>query len=92
MQAKFVYPAAERARRLDLHYTPKQGSWLNVAEIEFSVLGRGILRRPIPDEETPSQQVQALEAKRNQSGATIDWRFSTEDARIKLHHLYPGNN
>ncbi len=80
------------ARRLEFHYTPKHGSWLNMAEIEFSVLGRRVLRRRIADEETLSQQVQALEAERNQSGATIDWRFSTEDARIKLHHLYPGNN
>ncbi len=80
------------ARRLEFHYTPKHGSWLNMAEIEFSVLGRRVLRRRIADEETLSQQVQALEAERNQSGATIDWRFSTEDARIKLQHLYPGNN
>ncbi len=80
------------ARRLEFHYTPKHGSLLNMAEIEFSVLGRRVLRRRIADEETLSQQVQALEAERNQSGATIDWRFSTEDARIKLQHLYPGNN
>ena len=80
------------ARRLKFHYTPKHGSWLNMAEIEFSVLGRRVLRRRIADEETLSGEVAALEAERNQAGATIDWRFSIEDARIKMHHLYPANN
>ncbi len=74
-------------------YTPKHGSWLNMAEIEFSVLARGrVLRRRIADEETLSGEIAALEAERNQAGATIDWRFSTVDARVKLHHLYPANN
>ncbi len=80
------------ARRLEFHYTPKHGSWLNMAEIEFSVLARRVLRRRIADEKTLRQQVQGLELQRNQYRATINWRFSTEDARIKLHHLYPGNN
>jgi len=80
------------ARRLEFHYTPKHGSWLNMAEMEFSVLARRVLRRRIADEKTLRQQVQGLELQRNQYRATINWRFSTEDARIKLHHLYPGNN
>ena len=80
------------ARRLEFHYTPKHGSWLNMAEIEFSVLARRVLHRRIADEETLRQQVQVLELQRNQCRASIDWRFSSEDARIKLHHLYPANN
>ena len=63
-----------------------------MAEIEFSVLARRVLRRRIADEETLSSEIAALEAERNQAGATINWRFSTEDARVKLHHLYPDNN
>ena len=68
-------------KRLEFHYTPKHGSWLNMAEIEFSVLARRVLRRRIADEETLSGEIAALEAERNQAGATIDWRFSTVDAR-----------
>ena len=64
-------------KRLEFHYTPKHGSWLNMAEIEFSVLARRVLRRRIADEETLSGEIAALEAERNQAGATIDWRFST---------------
>ena len=79
-------------KRLEFHYTPKHGSWLNMTEIEFSVLARRVLRRRIADEETLSGEIAALEAERNQAGATIDWRFSTVDARVKLHHLYPANN
>ena len=79
-------------KRLEFHYTPKHGSWLNMAEIEFSVLARRVLLRRIADEETLSGEIAALEAERNQAGATIDWRFSTVDARVKLHHLYPANN
>ena len=78
-------------KRLEFHYTPKHGSWLNMAEIELSVLARRVLRRRIADEETLSGEIAALEAERNQAGATI-WRFSTVDARVKLHHLYPANN
>ena len=66
-------------KRLEFHYTPKHGSWLNMAEIEFSVLARRVLRRRIADEETLSGEIAALEAERNQAGATIDWRFSTVD-------------
>lgn len=89
----FPPPEARRiAQRLEFHYTPKHGSWLNMAEIEFSVLGRRILSRRIPDEAALHQQVQALERQRNQDRASIHWRFSTADARIKLHRLYPCNN
>ena len=59
-------------KRLEFHYTPKHGSWLNMAEIEFSVLARRVLRRRIADEETLSGEIAALEAERNQAGATID--------------------
>jgi hypothetical protein len=89
----FPPPEARRiAKRLAFHYTPKHGSWLNMAEIELSVFGRRILRRRIPDEATLRQQVQALESQRNETRASIHWRFNTEEARIKLHHLYPCNN
>ncbi len=77
------------ARRLEFHHTPKHGSWLNMAEIEFSVFSKQCLARRIGDEETLKREIAALEAQRNQARATIDWRFSTEDARVKLHHLYP---
>lgn len=63
-----------------------------MAEIEFSVFGRRILRRRIADEETLRPHIQVLERQRNQRRASINWRFSAEDARIKLHHLYPLNN
>lgn len=85
--------SAEEARRLverfEFHYTPKHGSWLNMAEIEFSVLARQCLSRRIPDLETLDREVQAWSNQRNASGASVDWRFTTEDARIKLKHLYP---
>jgi hypothetical protein len=90
-----AFPPAEArriAKRLAFHYTPKHGSWLNMAEIELSVFGRGILHRRIPDEATLRRRVQALEHQRNENRASIAWRFSTEDARVKLQRLYPGNN
>ncbi|MDP6548579.1 MAG: IS630 family transposase, partial [Dehalococcoidia bacterium] len=90
-----AFPPGEARRistRLEFHYTPKHGSWLNMAEIEFSVFGRRILRRRIADEETLKQHIQVLERQRNERRASIDWRFSTDDARIKLHHLYPVMN
>jgi len=76
-------------KRLEFHYTPKHGSWLNMAEIEFSVFSKQCLDRRIGDEETLKGKVAALEAQRNQAQATIEWRFSTGDARVKLQHLYP---
>jgi hypothetical protein len=75
--------------KLEFHYTPKHGSWLNMAEIEFSVLSRQCLERRIADRKTLAAEVAAWEEERNASGATVDWRFTTADARIKLKHLYP---
>ena len=75
--------------RLEIHYTPKHGSWLNMAEIELSVLARQCLDRRIPDQQTLAEEVGAWEAERNAYESSIDWRFSTQEARIKLKHLYP---
>ena len=76
-------------QRLEFHYTPKHGSWLNMAEIEFSVFSNQCLNRRIEDEETLKREIAALETERNQAAATIDWRFSTNDARNKLRRIYP---
>ena len=75
--------------RLDFHYTPKHGSWLNMAEIEFSILSRQCLDARIPDQETLRVKVNAWVNKRNSISKPMDWRFTTEDARIKLKRLYP---
>jgi|TARA_B100001971_G_C18160941_1_gene521317 hypothetical protein len=75
--------------RLELHYTPKHGSWLNMAEIELSVLGRQCLARRIPDQRALRREVGAWEAARNTKGSSVDWRFTAQDARIKLQRLYP---
>jgi hypothetical protein len=75
--------------RLEIHYTPKHGSWLDMAEIELSALARQCLDRRIPDQDTLIQEVTAWEHERNATPITIDWRFTTADARIKLKHLYP---
>ena len=75
--------------KLEVHYTPKHGSWLNMAEIELSVLSRQCLNRRIPDQATLQREVAAWQARRNSQQRGIDWRFTTEDARIKLKHLYP---
>jgi transposase len=87
-----AFPPAEAKRladKLELHYTPKHGSWLNMAEIELSVLSRQCLERRVPDMETLAAEVAAWEARRNVAEKRIDWRFTTEDARIKLKKLYP---
>ena len=87
-----AFPAEEAhriARRLQFHYTPKHGSWLNMAEIELSILARQCLARRIADEEFLMKEVEAWQTERNRSGATIDWQFTTKDARIKLKRLYP---
>ena len=76
-------------RRLEFHYTPKHGSWLNMAEIEFSVFGKQCLARRIGDEGVLKREIAALETERNQAKATIHWRFSTMDARHKLQNIYP---
>ena len=75
--------------KLEFHYTPKHGSWLNMAEIELSVLSRQCLDRRIPDQPTLIREVAAWEAERNAMHATVQWQFTTADARIKLKHLYP---
>ena len=80
---------ARICQKLEIHYTPKHGSWLNMAEIELSVLARQCLDRRIPDRETLAGEVGAWEAERNAAESSIDWRFTSADARIKLKHLYP---
>jgi len=84
-------PAEARrlAKRLDIHYTPKHGSWLNMAEIEFSVLKGQCLSGRIPDMTTMQMQVAAWEKERNNRVKKISWQFTTSDARIKLKRLYP---
>jgi hypothetical protein len=75
--------------KLEWHYTPKHGSWLDMAEIELSVLQRQCLDRRIPDQETLKREIAAWECERNQHAVKANWRFTTEDARIKLKKLYP---
>jgi hypothetical protein len=93
--ASLLYEAfdPERARRLseklEIHHTPKHGSWLNMAEIELSVLSRQCLKRRVPDFETLSAEAHAWQKRRDAAGVKTDWRFSTSDARIKLKRLYP---
>jgi hypothetical protein len=88
-----AFPPKEAKRLTDLleiHYTPKHGSWLNMAEIELSVLAGQCLDRRLPDWATLAREVEAWEAERNARGSTtINWRFTTADARIKLKRLYP---
>ena len=87
-----AFPPAEAKRladKLEIHYTPKHGSWLDMAEIELSVLARQYLDQRIPDKATLKGGVALWEARRNLAGTTIKWRFTTADARIKLQRLYP---
>jgi len=83
----------EEARRLthrfEFHYTPKHGSWLNMAEIELSVLQRQCLNRRMAEQAMLIRETTAWEAQRNQEATTVDWRFTTANARIKLKRLYP---
>jgi len=85
--------APEEARRLterfEVHYTPNHASWLNMAEIEIGIFERGCLRRRVPSLEILGRRVAALEAERNSAQATINWRFTTGDARVRLARLYP---
>ena len=76
-------------RRLRFHYTPRHASWLNQAEIEWGVLSGQCLDRRIPDRETLEAEVGAWQEARNAAGATVEWRFTNQDARAKLHRLYP---
>ena len=90
-----VFEPAEAKRildKLEFHYTPKHGSWLNMAEIEFSVLARQCLDRRIADEEALIQEIRSWQVRRNKLKATVDWQFTTKDARIKLKKLYPSTN
>ena len=80
--------AKRLADRLEIHHTPKHGSWLNMAEIEFSALGRDLPDR-VEDKATLQRHVEAWQRRRNDAGTKADWRFTTADARIKLRKLYP---
>jgi DDE superfamily endonuclease len=87
-----AFPPAEARRiaeKLEIHYTPKHGSWLNMAEIELSVLSRQCLDERMDDKQNLQCEVAAWQAQRNCAGARINWRFTTADARIKLRKLYP---
>lgn len=87
-----TFPPAEARRlaeRIEIHYTPKHGSWLNIAEIELSALNGQCLRRRIPSATEMWRHIAAWQADRNTRGAPVNWRFTTEDARIKLTRLYP---
>ena len=90
-----TFPPAEAHRlrqKLEFHYTPKHGSWLNMAEIALSVLARQCLQRRIATEATLKRELAAVEATRNAARATINWQFTTVAARTKLHHLYPSTS
>jgi len=84
-------PATARrlAEKLEIHYTPKHGSWLNMAEIELSVLSRQCMRDYFENADQLTERIAAWEQKRNEEQTIIDWRFTTTDARIKLRKLYP---
>lgn len=87
-----AFPPAEARRlaeKLEIHYTPKHGSWLNMAEIELSILSRPCLNRRIPDQPALIHEVAAWESRRNSEAASVNWHFTTADARIKLKRLYP---
>jgi hypothetical protein len=87
-----TFPPAEAKRirdKLEIHYTPKHGSWLNMAEIEIHVLVDHGLSRRVPTMEQMKEEVQAWNVLRNKAAKKINWRFTTENARIKLHRLYP---
>jgi hypothetical protein len=90
-----AFPPAEAKRtadRLEIHYTPKRGSWLNIAEIELSAPQRQCLDRRLGDRATVEREAAAWAAERNAAAETIDWRFTTADARIKLKRLYPAGH
>ena len=85
-----AFPPAEAKRladKLEIHYTPKHGSWLNMAEIEFSVLTRQCLDRRIPDKPLLKGEVAMWQAARNRAGTAVNWRFTTADARIRLKRV-----
>jgi DDE superfamily endonuclease len=84
-------PAEARrlVQRFEWHYTPKHGSWLNIAESELGVLSKQCLARRIPDQQTLAQEIKAWQSYRNQHHTKANWQFTTADARVKLKHLYP---
>jgi len=87
-----VYPpkiASKLAKRLEIHYTPVHGSWLNIAEVELSVMERQCLKRRLPDIETLRTELTAWHTERNNNSKEVDWQFTTKDARVKLKRLYP---
>jgi len=87
-----TFPAAEARRlveRFEWHYTPKHGSWLDMAESELGVLANQCLGRRIPDKVTLIREVAAWQDNRNKNHVKADWQFTTDDARIKLKRLYP---
>ena len=77
------------AEKIQFHYTPKHGSWLNMAEIELSVPSRQCLSRRIAAQDTLKHEIQTWQTSRNEQGATVNWQFTTDEARIKLKTLYP---
>lgn len=81
--------AKRLADKLEIHHTSTHGSWLNVAEIEFSVLSRQCLNRRVPDRATLDTEVTAWTTRRNTAGKPVNWRFTSDDAHIKLKRLYP---
>ena len=90
LYATFAPAEARRlADRFEWHYTPKHGSWLDMAESELGVLSSQCLDRRIPDKESLIREVAAWQARRNKHNATANWQFTNDDARIKLRHLYP---
>ena len=90
LYATFEPEAARRlCERFEIHYTPKHGSWLNMAELEIGVMSRQCLGRRIAAIEKMAAEVQSWAAQRNKEKNTVHWQFTTADARIKLRHLYP---
>jgi DDE superfamily endonuclease len=93
--AAALYEAFEPAearrilQRVEFHYTPKHGSWLNMAEIEIAMFVRGCLSRRVENMQVLRERIAAVEAERNTQHCTISWRFTSQDARVKLHDLYP---
>ena len=84
--------AKRLAERIELHHTPKHGSWLNIAEIELSALGRQCLARRIAQQDTLRRKVEQWEDQRNATATKVDWQFTTEQARVKLRSLYPSHH
>jgi hypothetical protein len=90
-----AFPAAEARRlveRFEFHYTPKHGSWLDMAESELGVLATQCLDRRIPNKQTLTKEIEAWQSNRNKNNTKADWQFTTADARIKLKRLYPQFN